>query len=73
VRCRGTEVKANEYTSFDGGVNAALAAVAGQERVINQIDETSFTITKASDLIGRSTTGNDLEGTPPAHFYPQTN
>jgi serine/threonine protein kinase len=32
----------------------------GQEAAINQIDETSFTNTKASDQ-------------PPAHFYPQTN
>jgi hypothetical protein len=51
---------ANEYTSFDGGVDAAMAATPGQERALNQTDETSFTITNATNQ-------------PPAHFYPQTN
>jgi hypothetical protein len=52
---------ANQYSSFDEGVDATTAATQGQvKQTFNQIHETSFTNTKASDQ-------------PASHFYPQTN
>jgi hypothetical protein len=58
---------ANQYSSFDEGVDATTAATQGQvKQTINQIHETSFTNTKASD----HTKASDQ---PASHFYPQTN